>query len=371
MFDFGGQQSTSGFNFSFGQQPSSSTGFNFGQQQQPSSSSSSGTGFSFGQQQQPSSSIGFSFGQQQQQDTTTARSLTGTTITDVDYSKITQKTLFTQLPQSIKDQLANFEKQKKDARHMAAEAINKEQNEIEFQRLKRLIDRLNRKLSALRYDIEQERAIFKSLEDKVSKEIGWMEKAQANFIKLQSPYHYTDSNYTSDYFDELAKELEERMGVLWTQIEDIANTLSNIEATQYPAGKVLQETLRALQESFLVSATRISSLHEQVNNLRDAYLRSKGLPKNFFDEPASKSTYNHGFYSTTIQAGNVNLPGLIPISQQQSAQPQIVQPSFAQGNSFFNTPTSMVAPTSTSIGGSSSFNIPSASSTFSPGNIKF
>ena len=304
--------------FSFGAPSTTTTGTTTGA---PPTTGTTGTGFSFGatgstgtSTTAPTTNIGFG--------TTTAPTTApgGTTTTS---TEITPKTPFKKLPQPIKDRLKNFEKSKITSREKAREAIKKQENSSDMSKLKRHIQKVEKKISASKVNIERTRDTVDAIKHEVLVESKNVEQAQNSFHKLglrTPPYSNTDPNYSSTYFINTSQKLEQRMQEIWKQIEDISHTLSHSDVYNMPSGQLLQGTITSQQQAFFNAAARLSVLHEKVNEIKDQYIRIYGVKGDPFKEPAktTKPAHNYG------KSSGASLPGI-----SETVVPQ--QPTTATG----------------------------------------
>jgi hypothetical protein len=183
----------------------------------PTSSSSTTTSFNLG----PTNTGGY------------ITSNTSTTL-PMDWSRVTAKTKYIELPETIRQQLDSFEINKKRQKQLAQEAVRK-QDGLSLSELNKRTELLKRKLLSLTYNIDIEKVLVNQLKKQTLEELRNVENAQSNFSKFTSssqPQH----SYTSLYFQKTAVHLEERMQDLWKQIEDLSVTFTNIESTLPPSG---------------------------------------------------------------------------------------------------------------------------------------
>jgi len=241
------------------------------------------------------------------------------------YYLINGDTNFDDLPQNVKDDMQAFVEQKaqKQKVKQLVDKIRADRYGSDSKKMdiKKQANTVERTLSALSFDIEHERMNVASLKSKIADDMESMRLMQSNLSTLLHGAQ-GNVNYVSSYFIKMIHQFENRKKELYQQIEDLANTLSIIEASQIPSGQMLYDTLRVLQEDFFASSARVAALHEQLDGQRNAFMRKMKVTEEFFQEEKKRSNFDYSFLELKKEPVSTDLPGFITPGQQPAQQQQ-------------------------------------------------
>lgn len=265
--------------------------------------------------------------------------------------QINPKTIFSELPQNIQDQLNSFHENKQMGRLKFEALLKQNQNGLEsdldshmddnesyilleLEAIELKTEKLSQKLETVKHSMIQEEKIVEDIKLKVSEQVKDVEYAKSTFLGLQAPSasrnlqtflsqgqninqmnvfstyfpNQIGTRSTSRYFLRVANQLEERMHELWRNLEDIENTLNTTEDI-IPGPDMLRESLQYQQEAFLRTASALSKIHEDVTLLKETY-KNKYIKdgRDPFTKPKPKKT-PYSFITGAISRTST-LPGI-------------------------------------------------------------
>jgi hypothetical protein len=241
-----------------------------------------------------------------------------------------EKLTFEKLPEQVQAAMRSLEKHMFEERNIG-DKLSSEENMMKTRlgEIKNKAQSQARLLSTIDHNMKRSIEKVEELKPEVAEEKKYGEQAASNWNKIRNS-RPLEKDYTSIYFQRVSEKLEKQMYELWRQIEDVATTLSRSEQSTISSAAMLQDALKAQQETFLNIATNVAALHESADEVREMYR------KLFKEDPFSEG---NGAKASTFQlpSGPMTLPGIM-LQQPQQQQPQQQQQQQTQQQFSFGPP---------------------------------
>jgi hypothetical protein len=185
----------------------------------------------------------------------------------------------------------------------------------ELSKISELFDTVERLQRSTVNILKKETETIEYWKEQIDKDYRWVAEGplQNNMLTLTGNY-YPDKNYSSKYFEEKTIELEKRKDEIYQSIEDINNIITRNE--QNTSIHELSEAIKLQHEWFLNLANALAIKHEEVEEMREAYIDREGV---------DVFTESEKVEDSIIEESVTGLPGMVdfvPQQQQQSDQKQ-------------------------------------------------
>lgn len=121
------------------------------------------------------------------------------------------------------------------------------------------------------HNIQKQTDTVETLKQIVREEFTVVDTAlNTNFKHIQSNY-FANERYNSKYFEKTVQKLEQRKQEIYRQIEYVNSAITQKDTL--PSPSVIPDTIKIQQELFLSLAANVAMLHDQILDLKEAYIK--------------------------------------------------------------------------------------------------